>query len=198
MSKTGPSKAGTTGRNETGRNETGRNETGRNETGRNETGGSATGGRPAEPGPAPEPELLGIGAAAALLGISERSLRYYQQLGLVTPCARTPGGMRRYSGEDLTRVARIRELQSLLGLNLEEIAVVLRTEDRAAEIKQSYHDERTGAARRTELLREALSLQEDLRATVEAKRVALEKFLADVDARIKRIRALLSNARPGE
>ncbi len=198
MTKTGPSEPGTTGRNEAGRNEAGRNETGRNETGRNETGGNETGGRSLEPGPAPEPELLGIGAAAALLGISERSLRYYQQLGLVTPCARTPGGMRRYSGEDLTRVARIRELQSLLGLNLEEIAVVLRTEDRAAEIKQSYHDERTGAARRTELLREALSLQEDLRATVEAKRVALEKFLADVDARIKRIRALLSNAGPDE
>jgi len=140
-------------------------------------------------------ELLSIGAAAALLGISERALRYYQQLGLITPCARTPGGMRRYSEEDLRRVTRIRELQSLLGLNLDEIAVMLRCEDRVAEIRQSYRDERTGAAERGELLRESLALHENLRATVEAKRVALDKFLADVDARIEKIRGVISGAR---
>ena len=59
-------------------------------------------------------QLLGIGAAAAQAGVSERALRYYQQLGLITPCACTPGGMRRYSEDDLARVARIRQLQALL------------------------------------------------------------------------------------
>ena len=141
--------------------------------------------------PAAEARLLSIGAAAAVLGISERALRYYQQLGLVTPCARTPGGMRRYSAEDLKRVTRIRELQSLLGLNLDEIAVVLRHEDRVAEIRQSYRDERTGASERGELLREALELNENLRATVEAKRAALDTFLANLDARLQKIRGAL-------
>src|SRR5579859_2811831 len=70
--------------------------------------------------------LLGIGAAAARSGVSERALRYYQQLGLITPSGRTPGGLRRYSQDDLARVARIRQLQTLLGLNLDEIAIVLR------------------------------------------------------------------------
>jgi len=42
-------------------------------------------------------DLLSIGAAATLLGISERALRYYQQLGLITPCGQTAGGLRRYS-----------------------------------------------------------------------------------------------------
>lgn len=161
-------------------------------------GDAVTGERPAGPEGAPrarEAELLSIGAAAALLGISERALRYYQQLGLITPCARTPGGMRRYSEEDLGRVARIRELQSLLGLNLDEIAVVLRCEDRVAEIRQSYRDERTGAEERGELLRESLALHKNLRATVEAKRGALDKFLADVDARIEKIRGVMSGPR---
>ena len=103
--------------------------------------------------------------------------------------------MRRYSEEDLKRVTRIRELQSLLGLNLEEIAVVLRHEDRVAEIRQSYRDERTGASERGELLREALELNENLRATVEAKRAALDKFLADVDARVEKIRGALETLR---
>jgi MerR family transcriptional regulator, repressor of the yfmOP operon len=136
-------------------------------------------------------QLLGIGAAAASTGASERALRYYQQIGLLTPCASTPGGMRRYSQDDLARVARIRQLQTLLGLNLDEIAVVLRNEDRLAEIRQAWHHEDTSAADRQGLLTESLRLQEELRATVHAKRQAIDGFLTDLDARISRTRDLL-------
>jgi MerR family transcriptional regulator, repressor of the yfmOP operon len=136
--------------------------------------------------------LLGIGVAAARSGCSERALRYYQQLGLIVPASTTPGGMRRYSEDDLARVARIRELQTLLGLNLDEIAIVLRHEDRLAEIRRAYHDERTTDDERLGLVRECLALQEGLRATVEAKRVELESFLADLDARIRRGRDFLA------
>jgi MerR family transcriptional regulator, repressor of the yfmOP operon len=137
---------------------------------------------------------MSIGDAANFLGVSERALRYYEELGLVTPCARTPGGMRRYSEEELSRVGRIRELQALLGLNLDEVAVVLRNEDRLSEIKESYHDSRKGARERADLLREALTVQENLRATVEAKRGALDKFLVDLDARIERVKQRLAAA----
>jgi hypothetical protein len=44
------------------------------------------------------------------------------------------------------------------------------------------------------VLREGLSLQGDLRATVEAKRVAVEAFLADLDDRIKRINDLIASS----
>jgi MerR family transcriptional regulator, repressor of the yfmOP operon len=135
--------------------------------------------------------LLGIGAAAERAGVSQRALRYYQQIGLLTPCSCTPGGLRRYSGEDLARVARIRQLQELLGLNLDEIARVLRDEDRMAEIKRAYLDEGTSRSQRQQLLRESLDLQQSLRATVEAKRTGIEGFLAELDARIARTRALL-------
>jgi DNA-binding transcriptional MerR regulator len=135
-------------------------------------------------------ELLGIGAAAARLGVSERALRYYQQLGLLRPAC-TPGGLRRYSADDIARVTRIRELQDLLGLNLDEIAIVLSREDRMAQIRLTYHDERTSQSERRKLIHESLSLQEGLRATVEAKRAALTDFLADLDARIGRSRKLL-------
>src|ERR1035438_5020051 len=121
--------------------------------------------------------LLGIGAAAIHAGVSERALRYYQQLGLIVPACTTPGGLRRYSEEDLARVARIRELQTLLGLNLDEIAIVLGNEDRMAQIRLTYHDERTSEAERRQLTRECLALQESLRGTVEAKRAALAAFL---------------------
>jgi MerR family transcriptional regulator, repressor of the yfmOP operon len=140
---------------------------------------------------APEGPLLGIGAAAARAGVSERALRYYQQLGLLTPRHCTPGGMRRYSEDDLDRVARIRQLQALLGLNLDEIAVVLRHEDRMAQIKRAWRHEDTSDEERRELLHESLDLHRDLRTTVEAKRRAIEGFLADLDARIARASDLL-------
>jgi DNA-binding transcriptional MerR regulator len=141
--------------------------------------------------------LLGIGAAAKRLGVSERALRYYQQLGLIVPASTTPGGLRRYSQGDLARVERIVELKTLLGLNLDEVALVLRNEDRMAQIRLTYHDERTSADERRQLTRECLALQEDLRATVEAKRAALDTFLADLDARIARARALLAGHETG-
>ena len=139
--------------------------------------------------------LLGIGAAAQRLGVSERALRYYQQIGLIVPASTTPGGLRRYSESDVARVERIMELKTLLGLNLDEVALVLRNEDRVAQIRQTYQDERTTAEERRQLTRECLTLQEDLRATVEAKRAALDRFLADLDARITRARALLAGQR---
>jgi MerR family transcriptional regulator, repressor of the yfmOP operon len=165
-------------------------------TGPATTGPATTGPATAEAAagglPAGHEELLGIGAAAAAAGVSERALRYYQQLGLIVPSCTTPGGLRRYSAENLARVARIRELQTLLGLNLDEIAMVLRNEDRMAEIRRAYQDERTSDDERLRLTREGLVLLEGLRETVEAKRAALDSFLADLEARIGRARDLLA------
>lgn len=143
-----------------------------------------------------EQRLLGIGAAAQQAGVSERALRYYQQLGMLAPAC-TSGGLRRYSDADLARVAHIRELQTLLGLNLDEIAAVLRDEDRVAQIKAAYHDHRTGADERRELVRESLAIHAALRAQVQAKRVALDDFLADLDHRIARISDTLTELDAG-
>jgi DNA-binding transcriptional MerR regulator len=155
----------------------------------------------AEPGRSPVPAspadgagetgLLSIGAAASRAGVTERALRYYQELGLLKPSGHTKGGTRRYSQADLERVARIRELQALLGLNLEEIATVLGNEDRTAEIRAAYFDAATGQDERRRLLQESLGLAGDLRATVQAKRAALDSFLADLDARLGKIRAAI-------
>ena len=166
---------------------------GRDSPGGDGPGGASRGGDgPGGDGLESDGPLLGIGAAAQQLGVSERALRYYQQLGLLVPARTTPGGLRRYSPADLARVERIRELQTLLGLNLDEIAVLLRNEDRIAQIRQTWHDERTSAEERRQLTRECLALQESLRDTVEAKRVALESFLADLDTRIVKGRGFLA------
>ncbi|HUY61890.1 MAG TPA: MerR family transcriptional regulator [Candidatus Dormibacteraeota bacterium] len=136
--------------------------------------------------------LLGIGEAAARAEVSERALRYYQQLGLITPSGQTPGGMRRYSEGDVARVRRLRELQSLLGFNLDEIRSVFDNEDRLAALREEYRSARTGAGRRRELITEGLVLQEQLRATVQTKLGALTGFLDDLDGSIAKMRDVLA------
>lgn len=144
-----------------------------------------------------EERLLSIGAAAARAGVTERALRYYQEIGLLNPSAHTKGGMRRYSESDLERVVRIRELQQLLGYNLEEVADVLRNEDRSAQIRAAYHEATSDPVERRRLLSESLALATELRQTVEAKRMALDAFLADLDRRIDRIHVVLEEMGPG-
>ena len=69
----------------------------------------------------PDPiELLKIGKFAKLAKTNLRTLRYYEELGLVTPSRRSKGGFRYYRPTDLARVEMIQFLQEL-GLPLEEI-----------------------------------------------------------------------------
>jgi DNA-binding transcriptional MerR regulator len=67
--------------------------------------------------------VYGISVAAELVGLDPQSLRLYEQRGLLEP-ARTEGGTRRYSADDLDRLRRIAELLGA-GLNLAGIARVL-------------------------------------------------------------------------
>ena len=143
------------------------------------------------------PGLLGIGRAALQAGVSERALRYYQELGLITPSGCTPGGLRRYSDEDLARVAHLRELQDLLGFNLEEIKSIFENEDHLAAVRREYRAEGTDPARRRELLGEALAVRQALRERVATKQAALTRFLADMDADVRKIERLLDSAPPG-
>jgi DNA-binding transcriptional MerR regulator len=128
---------------------------------------------------------LRIGEAARLAGVSPRTLRYYQELGLLQPSGRTPGGARRYDKIDVDRLCRIRELQELMGFNLEEIAVVVQAEDRLAGLRAEWHAGQP-AERREEMVNEARELNRRLQSQVRAKLERMGTFLADLQARAAR------------
>ena len=130
---------------------------------------------------------LRIGEAAARVGVSSRTLRYYEELGLLTPSGRTPGGARRYTDEDIARLEHIRELQELMGFNLDEILAVMRIEDRLAKLRAEWQAGRT-PERRAEMIEEALRHNADLRARVEAKIARLGAFLDSLDEKRERYR----------
>ena len=76
----------------------------------------------------PDRPRLMISVAAELAGMHPQTLRAYEAKGLVRP-ARTPGGTRLYSEDDIERLRLIQQLTTRLGLNLAGVEHVLRLED---------------------------------------------------------------------
>ena len=77
--------------------------------------------------------VYGISVAAELSGIPVQSLRLYEQRGLLTP-ARTAGGTRGYSDDDLVRLQRITELLAD-GVNVAGIGQILDLQDRNTQLE---------------------------------------------------------------
>ena len=70
--------------------------------------------------------LVKIGDFARLAGTNLRTLRYYEEIGLLRPAARSPGGFRYYRREDLDRLVMVASLQQL-GLELAQIRELMDT-----------------------------------------------------------------------
>lgn len=77
--------------------------------------------------------VYGISVASELSGVAVPTLRHYERWGLLTP-ARTTGGTRRYSDDDLDRIRRIGELVEQ-GVNLAGVARILHLENRNTELE---------------------------------------------------------------
>jgi DNA-binding transcriptional MerR regulator len=111
-----------------------------------------------------KPVLWRIGEVAKLSGVTTRTLRYWEELGLLRPASRTDGGERLYTPTDLRRVTRIRDLQELLGFSLEEVKAVLNTGD--VDVLDRVHfelrDGEVPSSRRRELLDEAIAANDQL------------------------------------
>ena len=116
------------------------------------------------------PDLIKIGEFARRAGTNLRTLRYYEELGLVRPAARSAGGLRYYRAGELDRLAMVAGLQRL-GLELAQIRTLL--------------DTREGTGSRAEFMtrvRQALVAQTELVAQrvqeLTAQRQKLDQALA--------------------
>jgi MerR family transcriptional regulator, heat shock protein HspR len=89
--------------------------------------------QPSSPAPAGDHPVYGISVAAELSNASAQALRFYERHGLITP-ARTDGGTRRYSPNDVARLKRIAALAAG-GVNLAGIARILDLEDENADLR---------------------------------------------------------------
>jgi DNA-binding transcriptional MerR regulator len=94
---------------------------------------------------------LKIGEVAHLLGVSTKTIRHYQKIGLLAEPGRSEGGYRLYGGEDLLRLLRIRRLTAL-GLPLGQIRALLAQPGDGEPLRRALSDLREGLAAEIERL----------------------------------------------
>ncbi|MGO9753460.1 MAG: MerR family transcriptional regulator [Solirubrobacteraceae bacterium] len=90
------------------------------------------------------PRPMRIGELAELTGTTPRTIRYYEEIGLLgTARARQQGKHRCYSEADLERLREIVRLRDLLGLSLEQLSRLLEAEAARAELRREYQQTAT-------------------------------------------------------
>jgi DNA-binding transcriptional MerR regulator len=82
-----------------------------------------------------EKNTMYIDEVAKRTGLTPRTLRFWEEKGLLPSPARSEGGVRMYSDADVGRVIRIRELRDLLGLSLDVIKEIMQIEDELAQVR---------------------------------------------------------------
>lgn len=86
----------------------------------------------------PTSGYLQIGEAAERAQLTQRTLRYYEEKGLLHPPTRMDGGFRLYSAEDMERIDRIRQLKELLGFSLADIKEMIDSDDVRHQIRAEW------------------------------------------------------------
>jgi DNA-binding transcriptional MerR regulator len=85
-------------------------------------------------------KALRIGEVAELTGTTPRTIRYYEEIGLLPGAEdRAQGKHRCYSQADVDRIKEIVRLRDLLGLSLEQLSQLLEAETARAELRREYH-----------------------------------------------------------
>jgi len=111
-----------------------------------------------------------IGEAAARVGLSLRTVRYYEEVGLVVPSGRTEGGFRLYTDRDINRLALVKQMKPL-DFTLDEMRDLLQVRDglanpgaaarQRAELADRLSMYASAARERCDALREQLEVLED-------------------------------------
>jgi len=131
---------------------------------------------------------LRIGEVARLCGVTTRTLRYWEEIGLVAPSAQRFGSERVYDGSEVERAKRIRELQELMGFSLAEIRVVLETEDVLDRLRTAIKAN-ARPERQRQLLANAMDANDKLVARLDDTLARIEAFRDERVAKAKRLRA---------
>jgi DNA-binding transcriptional MerR regulator len=146
--------------------------------------------------PADEPRLLRIQEVAAETGLTPRTIRYYEELGLLAPAARSEGAYRLYDAEDLERLKFIRGLRDDAGFSLAEIGQLLEDEAARARNRATYRAT-TDVAERRAILEDALARVDRQVASLRRKVQRLEAMIDEAESRREHLAGHLEDLAAG-
>jgi DNA-binding transcriptional MerR regulator len=145
---------------------------------------------------------LRIGDVARLVGTTPRTIRYYEEIGLLPEeLARPSGQHRTYTGAEVERLREVMRLKNLLGVSLEELKTLLSAEEARAAVRAQLRREDVHPERRRELLDEALGHIDRQLQLVEHRAGELAKLkeeLCETRTRVRRKLRELSRGSAGD
>ena len=134
---------------------------------------------------------LRVGEVAAQTGTTPRTIRYYEEIGLLTPdCDRPKGVHRLYSVEDVARIREVVRLRDLLGVSLEQLSTLIEVES----VRRHLKDEWAGATKvadQQRILAAALQCADTQLGLVQRRKQQLAQLEGEVRARRDAIEARL-------
>ena len=126
--------------------------------------------------------LLRIQEVAATLGLTARTIRYYEEIGLLTPAARSEGDYRLYDADDVDRLRFIKELRDEAGFSLAEISRMLEDEAARARNRARFRSTSDTAERRA-IVDDALARVERQIESLQAKSDRLGAMIAEAEVK---------------
>jgi DNA-binding transcriptional MerR regulator len=135
---------------------------------------------------------LRIGDVAKLAGTTPRTIRYYEEIGLLPVAGgREPGAHRSYAEADVERLTDLLRLKDLLGVSLEELKELVEAEDARAALRREWQGGVEDPARRHQILEESLGYTGRQLELARRRRDEIAKLETELLARRKRVRKLL-------
>ena len=132
---------------------------------------------------------LRIGDVARLVGTTPRTIRYYEEMGLLAEApARASGRHRLYSEAEVERLREVMRLKPLLGVSLEELKTLLAAEDARSEVRAQLRRDDVDPTRRRELLSEALGHIDRQLELVRHRASELDRLEGELGETRKRVR----------
>jgi MerR family transcriptional regulator, repressor of the yfmOP operon len=143
-----------------------------------------------------EQPLLRIQEVAAALGLTTRTIRYYEEIGLLTPAARSEGDYRLYDADDLDRLRFIKDLRDEAGFSLAEIGQLLEDENARAQTRARFRATSDLAERRA-LLLEGIERIDRQVGSLRGKIDRLQEMIDTATTRRQHLKDHLDELEPG-
>jgi DNA-binding transcriptional MerR regulator len=131
---------------------------------------------------------LRIGEVAQRVGVTPRTIRYYEELGLLgSGSEREKGSHRTYAESDVARLQELIRLRDLLGLTLEELVELAEAEEARAALRGRWAEDPSDEER-LRIVEEAISHVQRQLALVRGRQTTLEEFAAELETKLSRLR----------
>ena len=135
---------------------------------------------------------LRIGQVAERTGTTPRTIRYYEEIGLLPRApGREPGSHRLYEEYDVEQLQELLSLKDLLGVSLDELRELHAAETARGSLRKEWRSGVQDPERRREILREAIGHIERQLELIRHRRTELERLEDELTAKRRRVRSRL-------